>query len=226
MTHYFLKIALPIFFFATIWMLIIHAQPYHDDDLRTLLSPNDCAAPCFLGIQPGVTSEEQAREILDHHPWIRESSWSSMTPGEGQIRWSWNDYAPALLRPDYLSNGAGSITFRNNVVEAMQVMVSASAARLWMMWGKPIASSMSYKQGIPVGAPPVLDFSLVYPEQEVLFQGVIHCPYYPQIWDNHQGFMSVHWSAPDDSQNPVMDGIPNASFTRQIILLNRGDCQP
>ncbi len=46
-------------------VLLIRAQPYDDGGLRAFLTPpEDCPAPCFMGIRPGVTTTEEALEIL------------------------------------------------------------------------------------------------------------------------------------------------------------------
>ena len=55
MSRFSLRFALlPLAFFTAV-LLLIHAQPYDDHDLRQLLMPEGCPAPCFMGIRPGVT---------------------------------------------------------------------------------------------------------------------------------------------------------------------------
>lgn len=67
MTRTMLKwVLLPTLLFA-VALLLIRARPHHDADLRDLLLPTDCTAPCFAGIEPGVTLGEAARlRLLDH----------------------------------------------------------------------------------------------------------------------------------------------------------------
>ncbi|MCC6611826.1 MAG: hypothetical protein IT320_00030 [Anaerolineae bacterium] len=50
-------------------ILGLHARTYDDGGLRDLLLPQECAAPCFLGIRPGVTGLDDALAILEReHP--------------------------------------------------------------------------------------------------------------------------------------------------------------
>jgi hypothetical protein len=52
-------------------LVLLRAQPYDSQMLRAfLLPPADCAAPCFLGVRPGITTLVDAQVILAAHPWI------------------------------------------------------------------------------------------------------------------------------------------------------------
>lgn len=51
-------------------MLVIHAQPYDDHELRALLMPEGCEMPCFMGIRPGVTTVDEAVKILENSGWV------------------------------------------------------------------------------------------------------------------------------------------------------------
>jgi hypothetical protein len=43
---------------------LVRARPYDDPEMRGFLTPpQGCAAPCFLGVQPGVTSVDDAITI-------------------------------------------------------------------------------------------------------------------------------------------------------------------
>lgn len=61
-------------FLTAVWalpILILRAQPYKAGDLRAFLTPPaGCPAPCFLGVQPGITRLDEAQIILEAHPWI------------------------------------------------------------------------------------------------------------------------------------------------------------
>jgi len=48
----------------------MHAQPYDDHELRQLLLPDGCPAPCFMGIRPGVTTQDEAIKILEASDWV------------------------------------------------------------------------------------------------------------------------------------------------------------
>lgn len=62
---------IPTILFTAI-LLIIHAQPYDDHELRQLLLPEGCPAPCFMGIRPGVTSMKEAVRLLRSNDWVRD----------------------------------------------------------------------------------------------------------------------------------------------------------
>ena len=54
-------------------IMLIRAQPYTANTLENLLiPPPDCASPCFLGVQPGLTTATDAFRILEAHPWIHQ----------------------------------------------------------------------------------------------------------------------------------------------------------
>jgi len=53
-------------------MVLIRTQPFDDHDVRVVMMPNDCEMPCFIGIQPGVTTYRQAMVILESHFWVSE----------------------------------------------------------------------------------------------------------------------------------------------------------
>lgn len=50
MTRTFLRLSLPLILLFTTALFIIRAQPYNDHELRELLLPEGCSAPCFMGV--------------------------------------------------------------------------------------------------------------------------------------------------------------------------------
>ena len=52
-------------------MILMRLAPYQDGGLRALLTPPpDCAAPCWLGVRPGVNTLTGSAQILQHSNWI------------------------------------------------------------------------------------------------------------------------------------------------------------
>jgi hypothetical protein len=78
-----------IFTFA---LLLIHAQPYDDHELRELLLPEGCPMPCFMGIRPGVTTGDEALKLLRASKWVEGISGRSSELGI--ITWQWSNQNP------------------------------------------------------------------------------------------------------------------------------------
>lgn len=101
-SRFYLRLTLiPIALFTAL-LLIIHAQPYDDHELRELLFPEGCPAPCFMGIRPGVTTMEEARTRLEASGWTRDFHFASGINLTGtdtfvSLTWQWNDNRSPLL---------------------------------------------------------------------------------------------------------------------------------
>src|SRR5262249_36733781 len=99
-------ILLPLVIF-TAALLLAHTQPLDDHELRELLLPEGCPAPCFMGIRPGVTTEDDAIAIIKASKWIDHrsihilemKSYPNSTVGEQSslIEWRWEHNANRLL---------------------------------------------------------------------------------------------------------------------------------
>jgi hypothetical protein len=78
-------------------ILLIHAQPYADNDLRQLLS-EDCPAPCFMGIRPGVTTRHEVIQMLkaSNQLEINSSNWDDDDSGASMLL-LWNKNKPRLI---------------------------------------------------------------------------------------------------------------------------------
>ncbi len=51
-------------------LLLLRLQPYNPQAIQNLLTTPGCPAPCFMGIQPGVTSLDAAFTRLNAHRWV------------------------------------------------------------------------------------------------------------------------------------------------------------
>jgi hypothetical protein len=82
---------------------VICAQPYDDADLLAFLTGDEgCsvgeAAPCWAGIRPGVTTLDEARALLQAHPWVGAIT-ENDEPLAQYLYWEWNGRQPAYLTP-------------------------------------------------------------------------------------------------------------------------------
>lgn len=77
---------------------LIRSQTYDDSELRTVFAPSaSCPSSCFLGIQPGVTTAEEAIAILTGHAWVQDVDAATAFLDNGMIVFRWNDATPSIL---------------------------------------------------------------------------------------------------------------------------------
>src|SRR4051812_46421963 len=102
MSRFYLHLfVLPLALFSAM-LLLIQAQPYDDHQLRDLLIPDGCPAPCFMGIRPGMTTMQEARNILEASGWTDHvvlNSGINLTANDSfiSVSWEWNDKRSPLL---------------------------------------------------------------------------------------------------------------------------------
>ena len=98
MTRLIIRATLGFVLLLVMTILVIHAQPYDDHTIRAILVPTDCHAPCFMGIQPGVTRIKDVYRLLEANPWVGDIA-SHIDSGCCTIalNWKWNGRQPANL---------------------------------------------------------------------------------------------------------------------------------
>jgi hypothetical protein len=102
-------ILLPLLIF-TAALVLIRAQPYDDHELRQLLLPDGCPAPCFMGIRPGMTTVDEAMQLLQSNHWVGQIENHTQSNLVGSITWDWSDQKPTWItkKPQgeiYIENG-------------------------------------------------------------------------------------------------------------------------
>ena len=91
---------------------VIRAQPYHDAGLKDLLN-GACAPPCWQGIYPGVTTDEEALAIMQEFD-LALNVGSRFERRTGQVFWRWSADTATYL--DLSSPHLPYVWLRNNVV--------------------------------------------------------------------------------------------------------------
>jgi hypothetical protein len=79
---------------------LIHSQPFDDGGFQALIFADNCSSSCLLGIQPGVTTITEARNLLEKHhlvsEWIEPVN-QQADPNFALLHWRWSNNRPALL---------------------------------------------------------------------------------------------------------------------------------
>lgn len=125
----YLKPSLALIILFTVAILLIHAQPYDDSELRAFLTPPEtCSAPCFMGIQAGVTRVSAGESYLQASPQVEAIKAVSFQLYEVQF----NQSAPARAARVYL------MALPDVTVERVNVFDSGLALnRFFLTFGTP-----------------------------------------------------------------------------------------
>jgi hypothetical protein len=157
MLRFYLHLTVIPFLLLTTALLLIHAQPYDDHDLRQLLLPDGCPAPCFMGIRPGVTTVEEAIKILEASGWVDNYERDPILP---VIRITWNRNRPSWLENDALYNGS-VIWIDDDLVTAFMLDTTLRLGELQWIFGRAVYQhvEMDYLE-----ASSYLFYSAYYPQ--------------------------------------------------------------
>ncbi|MFN8565471.1 MAG: hypothetical protein U0703_28445 [Anaerolineae bacterium] len=146
----------------------LHAQPYDDTDLRAFLD-SGCAAPCFAGIQPGVTDIAAAQMILRDHPWVGGLRFSrGMALDSGMMSWSWSGAQPDFIDPTV----DGKLWLQAGRVEWVEVATRFAFGDLWLL-RTPQSGRISPQSVEPRQVSHLVDYDRLEARSQVL------CPLLP-----------------------------------------------
>jgi hypothetical protein len=195
-------------------ILLIRLQPYNDGGLRAFLTTGECAAPCFLNIQPGRTAMRVADALLREQGWVErvEPGIDALNGLPGAIYWTWNGQQPAF----FADSGRGSVrSFNGERVSEIQVELGLTLGDIWLSLGPP-QSSATMIQG--VNFPHIsMAFVILYPEFAIL--GSSNCPYHAKFWHSPVTLRLRREAAFTGAFQP--DQQPMA---RRVALLERAWC--
>lgn len=128
---------------------------------RSLLTDVPCAAPCWQGITPGVTSRSQAMAVLQESPYILQDTLREAgTEERGGVTWEWRTPG-RRLQP--------SISWRNGIVQEITLGLTydLTVEEILNKYGPPEALSAGLG-GIPEHWYWIID--LYYPQRGLQFK--------------------------------------------------------
>jgi hypothetical protein len=139
------------------------------ETMGLLGTSDNCVPPCWLGIQAGVTTEAQARDLLGTHAWIGEIEVvDGLNTSDRLLYWAWSGAQPAMVD----STRTGRLWTRGGVVYLIEVPLNVQLDVLWSAFGLPDAV---YYDMAPPSAPTVSRV-LSYHHDSLEFVSVLWCP--------------------------------------------------
>jgi len=167
-------------------LFFVRAQPYDDQSITELL-PENCEASCFIGIQLGTTTDEEALNLLKASSWVDAKSVRliPLPPSSSQfddldhIEWNWNPSRPNLL-PINPESPDGNINIRNHKVESIAFDTLISAAAFYRLRGDP---SVMVFMPTHEGKSWVIEWGYTFTNVQFNLQMQVRpCPYLADLW--------------------------------------------
>lgn len=119
-----LMLAVTLALLGSLTLALLRAQPYDAPAVRRLLTPPaGCAAPCWLGLRPGVSTLAEARRALERDP---SFAYNDSFARWGRIYWTWS-------RPPQVIEG--TIRFDRGIVR--EITFQVPFREVWLLLGEP-----------------------------------------------------------------------------------------
>lgn len=180
------RLILSISVLMSVTLLLIRTQPFDDRSVTELL-PENCEAACFIGIQLGTTTDEEALKLLKASSWVDAKSVRliPLPPSSSQfddldhIQWDWKPNRPNLL-PINSESPDGNINIRNHKVESIAFDTLISAAAFYRLRGNP---SVMVFMPTHEGESWVIEWGYSFTNVEFNLQMQVRpCPYLADLW--------------------------------------------
>jgi hypothetical protein len=143
MLKYGLKLAILLTILFALPIVLIRAQPYDDRVSRALIQEN-CPAPCFMRVRPGVTTMRDAVYLLQAHAWVANGRegfsalvrnaviWDAALP-RTVIGLRWSEAVPEWI--DQAERGA--LTVEDREVLDISIATHLSMGEIILAFGEP-----------------------------------------------------------------------------------------
>ncbi len=152
MLRLFIKLTFTLLSLCAASIVTIHAQPLNDHDLQSLIQPGDCTMPCFMGIQPGLTSESDALDILKRSGWVQNIELHDVARGTSinhvisWAYWDWKTDAPLWFRPapGALFGHSGAFDIQDGKVVDITIATNIPFGSIGLALGKPSGTTLAF----------------------------------------------------------------------------------
>jgi hypothetical protein len=158
-TRLWMRAAMPLIVVLTSAISLIQARSYDDPRLQAFFTPPEgCPAPCFIGIQPGVTTSNQAIGILRESDWVDANSIAVSRDQITQLAWvywAWNGKQPEFI----LGSGLFNYSTETGLTRTLMIRTRFTFGDLFLSFGQPDSGSLNAYQHVALY--PQHDFFLI-----------------------------------------------------------------
>jgi len=131
MLRVFLQMGFGLTLILLLPLTLIRAQAHDTAAVKALLATlHNCSQPCFMGIRPGATTLDEAKELLTNHTWFQ--GFDAMS-GPNVIYIRWDESQSPLTNGTTLS----SVSARDGIVQSVIVTTSIPFLEIWGSLGPP-----------------------------------------------------------------------------------------
>lgn len=216
-----LKLALTLIVVFAAALGLIRAQPHDDSALRAFLAPpSGCAAPCFMGIRPGVTTGAEAVDLLAAHPWVAalNRAYYHVADDYGMLKWTWSGLQPGWVqaaREGWIAVDR-QMGDRRSVVSSVSIASTIGVGGVYLALGQPDYAWLEYDlSGSPAG------FSMVY-TSGFQFHALLRCPL--PLAQLYRADIDIKVGLFPGGRDPRMGGITAFPTYRLTDLTRFPDC--
>ena len=175
------RLALTLTITFTLFMALLRVRPYDSSDLRGLLptAHNDnCPAPCWRGIRPGITTLEEAAAILNSDAWVKDVFMSPTL-----VSWAWTGAQPASVDGEH----HGVLWARRGIVQQVKISLNVSFGEVWLLLDQPHQGDIQLS-GVTVSRPTIYRAAhlavYAYPGGILQTNSILTCPLNPGAFWN------------------------------------------
>ncbi|MBI1278945.1 MAG: hypothetical protein GC179_12525 [Anaerolineaceae bacterium] len=136
MPRFYLSLVLIPLAIFTASLMLIRTLPNDAYEIRQLLLPEGCPNPCLMGIRPGITTMDEAAEILQANPWVGQIEKEVNNFGE-TLKWNWNDRTPKRIIPTSSGLISAVQTSGKSLVEGITISSFLQLGEVYVVLGLP-----------------------------------------------------------------------------------------
>lgn len=169
-------------------VILIHNQPFDEGGFRGVIFADGCTVACLMGIQPGITTVDEARGILERggyiFQWIEDAEPLSQESDGivvGRLHWRWSSKRPALFTG---TDASLMYDLKSGVVVTFADMTTRlSFGQMLILLGQPSVGYLSAGYNDRDGV--TFTSAIGYPQWRMSLVSTIQCPITTRnLWDS------------------------------------------
>ena len=207
-------------------LLLGHRQIDHASDLRTLLLPLSCSAPCFLGITPGLTTLKEGLDHLRASPLVQSVSPVASETGSPIPSSQYDVEFVRTLVPVRAARVKFLAEAQTDMIEDILLMNTDIQLRdLELTFGQPTQFVLDDRFHLGF-----VTYVAYYPQYQMYVEVVLSvCTFSPEtIWNGRQSLNIGIASAPNYSKQnsyyPADAHQTNGGWLQKLHELKQTDC--